>query len=101
MNEVSQPVTLDNCAREPIHIPGQIQSHGAMLVFDLQGVATYVSANARALLGPTVPALGEMLAPHHFEGDATIHDTVASLLLSAGNGHRDELTDGSPFNADV
>jgi chemotaxis family two-component system sensor kinase Cph1 len=101
MNEVSPPVTLENCDREPIHIPGQIQSHGAMLVFDLQGIATHVSANARALLGPAVPALGEVLAPHHFDGDATVHDTIASLLVPANSSHHDELTDGLPLNADV
>jgi light-regulated signal transduction histidine kinase (bacteriophytochrome)/ActR/RegA family two-component response regulator len=28
------PVDLDNCAREPIHIPGMIQPHGLLLVLD-------------------------------------------------------------------
>jgi len=27
-------VDLTNCDREPIHIPGSIQPHGAMLVID-------------------------------------------------------------------
>ncbi|MBP7288744.1 MAG: hypothetical protein KBB21_19110 [Nannocystaceae bacterium] len=30
-----EPVTLDNCAREPIHIPGSIQPHG--LLFACRG----------------------------------------------------------------
>jgi light-regulated signal transduction histidine kinase (bacteriophytochrome) len=29
---------LTNCDREPIHIPGQIQAHGALLAFDLQSL---------------------------------------------------------------
>ncbi len=98
------PVTLDNCDREPIHIPGLIQQHGAMFVFDLHGVATHVSANARTLLGPTVPAVGELLAPHHFEADAGVHDTLAALLAPVdSNGHaaQDDFADGLPFNVDV
>lgn len=27
-----EPVSLDNCAREPIHVPGSIQPRGVMLV---------------------------------------------------------------------
>jgi len=103
MNTQPQPVTLENCDREPIHIPGQIQSHGAMLAFDLQGTVTHISANTQALLGPTAPVLGEVLAPHHFEGHSTVHDTIAPLLALAGSRQAayDELTDGLPFNADV
>ena len=31
---VTGTVSLDNCDREPIHIPGSIQPHGALLAFD-------------------------------------------------------------------
>ena len=41
-----EPVDLSNCDREPIHIPGLVQPHGALLAFDAQGRATHVSANA-------------------------------------------------------
>ncbi|WP_426172845.1 hypothetical protein [Massilia sp. TWR1-2-2] len=27
-------LSLANCADEPIHVPGTVQRHGAMLVFD-------------------------------------------------------------------
>ncbi|MGP3505756.1 GAF domain-containing protein [Paracidovorax citrulli] len=48
--------TLDNCDREPIHIPGSIQDHGALVAFDGDGVVRYASANAEDLLGcPLVP----------------------------------------------
>ncbi|NGZ83589.1 GAF domain-containing protein [Duganella sp. SAP-35] len=43
-------VTLENCAREPIHIPGSIQSHGAILVLDSAGTLLSHSANAAAML---------------------------------------------------
>jgi chemotaxis family two-component system sensor kinase Cph1 len=44
-------VTLDNCADEPIHLPGTIQPHGALLVFDRAGQLDAWSANAAAMLG--------------------------------------------------
>ena len=70
---IRPPVTLDNCDREPIHIPGQIQPHGAMLAFDKERRLVHVSANAAALLGPSVPALGDALQTEHFGADADIH----------------------------
>jgi len=47
------PVDLTNCDREPIHIPGSIQSHGWLLEcgMDLSTVERH-SANAAEVLGP-------------------------------------------------
>lgn len=43
---------LTNCDREPIHIPGSIQPHGAMLVLDADSYTLcFASANASAVLG--------------------------------------------------
>lgn len=43
---------LTNCDLEPIHIPGSIQPHGAMLVYDTaEQAVTHASANAEAVLG--------------------------------------------------
>ncbi|QGZ38830.1 light-regulated signal transduction histidine kinase (bacteriophytochrome) [Pseudoduganella flava] len=53
----ASPVGLDNCADEPIHIPGLIQPHGALLAFAPDGALRAWSANVPALLGVT-PALG-------------------------------------------
>jgi chemotaxis family two-component system sensor kinase Cph1 len=40
------PVDLENCAREPIHVPGRIQSHGVLLVIrDRDQVVVQVSEN--------------------------------------------------------
>ncbi|WP_018636817.1 SpoIIE family protein phosphatase [Parafrankia elaeagni] len=46
------PVTLENCDREPIHIPGSIQPHGVLLALVEPGLTVaHVSANCGALLG--------------------------------------------------
>ncbi len=57
------PVDLDNCAAEPIHVPGSIQPHGVLLAFTAAGLLATRSANA-ALLG-ALPAIGEALAEGH------------------------------------
>lgn len=44
-------VSLANCDQEPIHIPGSIQPHGALLAFDADGKLAFVSANMDGLLG--------------------------------------------------
>ena len=47
-----EPVDLDNCAREPIHIPGSIQPHGVFLaVTEPDLVVEHVSENVADLLG--------------------------------------------------
>jgi light-regulated signal transduction histidine kinase (bacteriophytochrome) len=47
-----QTVDLTNCDREPIHTPGSIQPHGAMLVCDpAGGHVAFASANAAAFVG--------------------------------------------------
>jgi chemotaxis family two-component system sensor kinase Cph1 len=46
-------VDLLNCADEPIHIPGAIQPHGALLFFSTDGALEGWSANAPGLLGIT------------------------------------------------
>jgi two-component system, chemotaxis family, sensor kinase Cph1 len=48
---------LDACAREPIHIPGGIQPHGALLVLDPETLAVrQASANVEAVLGAAYSA---------------------------------------------
>ena len=57
MAPASQEFTLSNCADEPIHLPGSIQPHGALLAFDAGLCLIAWSANAASMLGCT-PALG-------------------------------------------
>lgn len=94
---VGTPVDLSNCDREPIHIPGSIQPHGALLAFDAHGSLTAASANATALLGmelrwganlhdlglaiaaPESTLLHDALAALH-RGDAVAPASVETLL---------------------
>jgi light-regulated signal transduction histidine kinase (bacteriophytochrome)/CheY-like chemotaxis protein len=47
-----QAVTLENCDREPIHIPGSIQGHGALLALEEPSLKVLMaSANTADLLG--------------------------------------------------
>ena len=55
--EHGRQVDLSSCADEPIHIPGSVQPHGALLFFGRDGLLAGWSANAPALLG-LVPQLG-------------------------------------------
>ena len=51
-------VDLTNCDREPIHIPGKIQSHGFMLVVNSESfLITYISENLSGFLSSHVKSL--------------------------------------------
>ncbi|WP_374157511.1 SpoIIE family protein phosphatase [Mycobacterium sp. G7A2] len=52
------PIDLDNCAREPIHIPGSIQPRGVLAVVDEHDFTVrHVSANVADLLDRAVDAV--------------------------------------------
>ena len=57
-------VTLDNCHKEPIHIPGSIQSHGYLLVVDPATMTlSCVSENVTGLCGAGLSdCIGKSLA---------------------------------------
>lgn len=61
---VGTPIDLDNCAREPIHIPGSIQPRGVLAVVREPGFEVrQVSANVGQLLGrPADAVLGRNLS---------------------------------------
>ncbi len=60
------PIDLTNCDREPIHIPGAIQPHGAVLVLGEPDLTILqVSANVGERLGiPAEQLLGTAFADH-------------------------------------
>lgn len=89
------PINLDNCAREPIHIPGLIQSHGALLALGTDRRVVHASTNLRALLGASAPALGDAFNAAHFDGDAAVHDALNELLDGT------EAHDGLPASSEV
>lgn len=51
MNDLSPPVDLTNCDREPIHIPGLIQPFGLLVALTNDWLIARKSANASALSG--------------------------------------------------
>ncbi len=56
-------VTLDNCADEPIHIPGSIQPHGTLLALREPQLEVVVAGkNAGELLGVEGPVVGQKLS---------------------------------------
>ena len=71
---------LDGCAEEPIHAPGAIQAHGALLAVDGGGRIVVASANAADVLGRTAGVLlGQRLA-------AVLGDPAAADVLAADEG---------------
>ncbi|OON68646.1 hypothetical protein B0919_12320 [Hymenobacter sp. CRA2] len=66
---INAPVTLTNCDREPIHIPGLVQPHGFLLCFDEQTQrVAHASANTQSFLGKEAQeligaSLEEVLGP--------------------------------------
>jgi len=79
----SQPlaaVDLSNCAAEPIHIPGRIQSFGALIGLSTDWIVTHASENAAALFSPDgAPLLGRP-ASDVFDR-AALHNIRARLQL--------------------
>ena len=69
---MSEQVDLTNCDREPIHIPGSIQPHGAMIVCDPASfIILFYSSNLGEVTGyaggapvglPLSVVLGEQVA---------------------------------------
>lgn len=82
-------LALDNCDREPIHVPGSIQPHGALLALDRLGRLSH--ANASELLGVLLP-FGRTLPAAAFGGDAALEQPCRDTLA---DGSGDELVTSS------
>lgn len=80
------PVNLDNCDREPIHIPGAVQAHGALLAFSGDGTLRWMSTNAPDLLGVPLPVLGGRLDASHFDGHEDVRIAIAAEFGAPGDG---------------
>ncbi|QHT69128.1 GAF domain-containing protein [Rhodocytophaga rosea] len=80
-----QPLTLDNCDREPIHIPGLIQPHGFLLVVSVPDwKIVQVSANTSEHLSITPEQLpGKSITG--ILGEAFAH-TLTTFLASERSG---------------
>lgn len=88
-------IDLDNCDREPIHVPGFIQPHGALVAMDFEGRLTHVSANAASIL-IELPVLGSVWTVPAAAVDATLSDAIATTLSDARTGQ-----ECSPLNVEV
>jgi light-regulated signal transduction histidine kinase (bacteriophytochrome)/CheY-like chemotaxis protein len=79
-------IDLTNCDREPIHIPGSIQPHGAMVVVDNgTGLVSFVSDNLSDFLGDTnLDYRGKELS--EVIGNTVAHD-LNNAAARAGAGH--------------
>ena len=89
------PIDLDNCAREPIHIPGSVQPRGVLAVVrepDL--VVSQVSANVADLLGREVD---DVLA--HTVGEA-FGEQLGSVLSRVTTSFGD-LRERNPIEVEV
>lgn len=77
-------VDLNNCDVEPIHIPGQIQSHGFLIVIDSDRKIQFYSDNVNTFL-PGLPSdlLGKTIEDvESYFGHLYQSDFIAQLIIS-------------------
>ncbi|MDB5804381.1 MAG: hypothetical protein JWN73_1703 [Betaproteobacteria bacterium] len=94
-------VTLANCDSEPIHIPGTIQGHGALLAFDMEGRLSYRSDNVSALLFGAKSL--EIVTAADLDGNAAFHKAffVVSADARAALAAGDTRAEVAPLGAEV
>lgn len=92
-------VDLSNCDLEPIHIPGQIQSHGFLVVLDKfrnikfcsENISDFIGVQALDLLGKSVVLLESIIADE-------LRPNFISNILNVGEGINNyEQTNPSEF----
>ncbi|WP_211595329.1 GAF domain-containing protein [Paracoccus litorisediminis] len=78
---VGIPIDLNNCDREPIHIPGSIQPHGCLLACDNAGRQVLQhSANAAEMLGLSNAPSGQDLV--EVIGHESAHRLLNTLAIA-------------------
>ncbi|TWR28448.1 GAF domain-containing protein [Mucilaginibacter achroorhodeus] len=93
-------IDLTNCDREPIHIPGSIQSHGFLIAIDRSGEITYHSENIKSFL-PDLPPnlLGQNIASiQPLIGKNEPPDFILQLITF---GKTNGFEQTNPFNTDI
>ena len=96
-----QKFDLTNCDTEPIHIPGQIQSHGFLIAIDGDGIIKYHSENIHSFL----PEVDANLVGKHINyiepiiGKNEPHDFIRQLV-SFGRANK-SFDQTNPFNTDL
>lgn len=95
-------VTLDNCDREPIHIPGSIQPHGVLLACTLPDLVILQASESLARhAGITAQAAAGRRATELLDADsaARLAAACATAELRMVNPVPVTLPDGRPFDA--
>ncbi|MBA2960553.1 MULTISPECIES: ATP-binding protein [Ramlibacter] len=94
----TDPVSLDNCDREPIHVPGHIQPHGTLLAFDAARRLVSQSDNAQQMLGFALPPLGAGLDAPEFAAHPDVARAIGDFARrshgASGLAERSELQVG-------
>jgi chemotaxis family two-component system sensor kinase Cph1 len=98
---IHPPVDLTNCDKEPIHIPGQIQSQGFLIVIDQDCIIRYHSDNISLFIA----GIGANLLGRHINDVETLignnepKDFIGQLIKFGKNNKSFEQT--NPFVTDV
>lgn len=94
-------VDLDNCELEPIHIPGQIQSHGFLLVVDNDSTIKFISENVTSFLyTPASELLNKPLSDFEALINNKLQPEFITELLSFGkSGQKFDQT--NPFEFEI
>jgi chemotaxis family two-component system sensor kinase Cph1 len=93
-------IDLTNCDREPIHIPGKIQSHGFLIVIDSDNFIRFYSENVRDFI-PQIPI--DLLGLHINTIEPLLGKNepldFVNQLITFGKINGFEQT--NPFNTDI
>ena len=83
---------LENCATEPVHMPGAIQPHGYFLAFTNNfEQLTHCSTNIEALLGVSAEHLLGHAAPDYLKTSWQQHLLRLRQISSDSVGFNDEI----------
>ena len=88
-------VDLDNCHREPIHVPGLIQPHGLLFALDFHGRLTHVSRGAHDTV-TGLPPLGAFWPVVPTGMHVGLWQAVATALNDEETGQ-----ESAPLNVEV
>lgn len=90
-NDENYQVALDNCAAEPVHIPGRVQSFAAVLgVSRKSNLITHVSDNFSELTGLGELEIGQEFYSS-FENRELVHEIRGALGLPTIESQRERL----------
>lgn len=83
-------VDLSSCDREPIHIPGRVQSFGCLLALTSDWIIAFLSDNCTAMFGTEAEQLIDEPLRRHL-GSETVHTLRSALQASMITGRIEHL----------